>query len=245
MQSSYKKTKRGIVTAVTATAALMVVAVLTGVTAEQPSPSTGGTIEHPASLDSMIFGCGAYYVGNPQASQYAVLDPELADGTNVPAHEMTVPMYGYMTEEPLTEDEKRFYERGTSTDERPSKEQLLASMYRDNTTVFWYSDALNEENRIALIEYTEATPNSVAVQWDEGYGFGRSLPFNRAYAISTWGVTQTCEYFQPKVAEMFNEFATANRPASPEPRIVGNEDTPLQEIAFPLPVTVEMQLDEI
>jgi hypothetical protein len=200
---SYFGTKLIIVISVITTLLLMMLITVFGITPNEPTRGQYGATQYPASLTSLASGCGDYYLFEPSEGQYANIPAEKRDQiTTVPVHQMSVPVYGYMNNSPLFDEEIRFYGMD-ELDEPILMDKILRTMYEKDTTVIWYTADIAPDDYSLLQDYVVAHDNVLAVKWEYLNGV---LPADRKVAFSTWGISQTCEFWTDSTFERFESF---------------------------------------
>lgn len=202
---SYLPTKLAIVGSIIAACSLMVTVVVFGINPNQPTKTDFGGIQYPASLSSLASGCGDLYLFDPSSDQYGVIPEKVTSSEGVidtPIHTMTVPVYGYMSAEPLGESQIRFYAKD-ELKEPIAREKILRAMYEKNTTAIWYSKDIGADDYQMLKEYVESHKNIIATKWEYASG---DLPLGRKIAFSSWGMSQSCEFWTNTNFDKFQDF---------------------------------------
>jgi hypothetical protein len=225
---SYTQTRIGIIVAIISICSLMISAVIFGVNPNRSQQLGPGYVSYPTSLQGLAVGCGDIFTFEPLERQYGVIpEDKLDDIRNIPSGPTIIPTYGYMTGDPLSEEQIRFYDKNELKTPIP-REQILHTMYALDTVVVWYQDSIPPDDYEILKEYVEKHENVLAVKWEYG---NRPFPSNRKVAISTWGMSQTCEFWNDSVATDFSNFAKENRidrpDTAPEARMTENILPPL------------------
>ena len=203
---SYLPTKVTLVSSIAATCLLMIGIVTFGLNPNQPSVGDNDSIQHPASLSSLASGCGDIFEFSPNVDQYGEIPQDFLDSevsTDVPVHQMVVPVYGYMSPEPLGESQIRFYETNELTEPLP-RAQILRTMYEQDTIVIWYAEDIATDDYTLLKEYVQAHDNILALKWQSAAKV--EFPLDRKVAFSSWGVSQTCEFWTDDTFEGFKDF---------------------------------------
>ena len=200
---SYFGTKLTIIASIATTLTLMVVVTVFGITPNESTKGQYGATQYPSSLASLASGCGDYFLFNPGEGQYATIPAEKRDQIEtLPVHQMTVPVYGYLNSTPLFDEEIRFYGTDELAEPLPI-DKILKTMYDKDTTVVWYTDDIAPDDYSSLQEYVTAHDNILAVKWQY---FNSKLPLERKIAFSTWGISQTCEFWGTNTFERFDRF---------------------------------------
>lgn len=229
---SYLPTKIALVSSAIAACSLMVTIVVFGINPNQATTTQFGATEYPASLGSLASGCGDLYLFNPDPSQYGIIPEEVKANegvVNIPVHlNSTIPVYGYMSAEPLGASQIRFYTKD-ELKEPISREQILRTMYENDTTVVWYTDDIAPDDYQVLKEYVDSHENILATKWEYP---SLVIPQDRKIAFSTWGMSQTCEYWTDINFEKFQEFKKEHKipKASTIPEAKLNDNGLLPEI---------------
>jgi hypothetical protein len=212
---SYSATRIGIVLSIVAIIGFMLSTVILGINPNRPKNDAYGVTEYPATLQSLASGCGSTFSYAPSESQYAVLPADTSDIATIPIPPMKVPVYGYMTQEPLARDQIRFYQKNEPALKNISREQILRTMFDNNTIVFWYSKDIAPDDYSSMKSYVTQTPNTMAVEWSAKYGQG-NLPLDRTIGVSTWAYSQSCEFWNESTVKEFRNFVIENKYARPK-----------------------------
>lgn len=213
---SYTPTKLAIVGTAVLAALVMIVVVVFGINPNKPQPGPNNSTQYPANLAALANGCGDIYMFQPAINQYGQIPNSLlqSGGTiEVPLPGMVVPVFGYMSAKPLADSQIRFY--GKNELQKPiDRTQILRTMYDRGTTVVWYDQTISPGDYTALENYVKTHKNILAVKWE----YGTALPVNRTIAFSTWGISQTCQFWNNNTFKDFQKFANehpVNHPATP------------------------------
>lgn len=230
---SYSATRIGIVLSIVAIIGFMLSTVILGINPNRPKDTAYGVTEYPATLQSLASGCGSTFAYTPSESQYAVLPADSSDIATIPIPPMRVPVYGYMTQEPLAKDQIRFYQKNEPAQKNISREQILRTMFDNNTIVFWYSKDIAPDDYASMKSYITQTPNTMAVEWSAKYGQG-ALPGDRTIGVSTWAYSQSCQFWNEGTMKEFRNFVTENKYARPEKvREAKDTDGRLPQLTLP------------
>lgn len=214
---SYSATKLGLVSSAIGVAIVMILVVVFGLNPNHPIKGEFNSTEYPASLDSLAYGCGNDFVFNPDHTQYGVIPEKMFKQNkviNIPLAPMIVPVYGYMTSTSLPDSAIKFYPKGMPKTPLLNI-QLLRTMYSEKTIIVWYASTIAQADYVALQKYVSTHKNVLAIEWHDG---SQQLPLNRKVAFSTWGISQSCQYFSPTVLKHFTHFVITHnvaRPSSP------------------------------
>lgn len=219
---SYKNTKRGIVVAITLVIAVMVSTVVFFFNPNQPYPTQVGGMAYPVSLPSMTAGCGDIYRIPPIEGNFGEIPEEFWElnkdnpDINIPVSPLlTVPIFGYMSQETLAATEIRFYDIAEYEEAPLDLTQILRSMYDDDIIVIWYTTDMDVSD-IAALKAIAAEPENVGkmliVPWT---GANRPMIQGRDIAYAAWGISQTCTTYSEAVLNEFIEFEEENRVERP------------------------------
>lgn len=205
-KNSIKNTKTKLVLGGVIAAVLASLTVATLNLPSQMTPSQGqyGAVVYPGNLNTTVNGCGDVFRFSTNESLYGVIPQEAyataQTKTIIPTHPMIVPVYGYMSDRGLKKNEVKFYERKGYPDF--PRQQILRTMWDDNTTVIWYDENATAADVFRIKKYTTEHTNVLAVPWT---GVD-ALPMNRHIAFSTWGISQSCNTFDNSVLNDFQNF---------------------------------------
>lgn len=209
---SYTSTKIGFVITGAIIALAMTLTVIFGINPNKPSPTEYGGEAYPATLLAMANGCGDIFHIPPKEGQYGVIPDEYWDlnddpVNNIPVHLMTVPVFGYMANKGLSDDQIRFYtpEEGQ---EPLNRQMLLRTMYDQDIIVVWYDKELNEVDLNTLKNFVnESDQKILAYPWQYNNGV---MVGDRSIAFAKWGTSQTCSLYSDEVLTEFIEFTEQN-----------------------------------
>lgn len=205
---SYTGTKIGLVLGSFAVIITMTVAAIVGINPNQTQPASFGGTQVPAPLTSLAAGCGDYFLYPPTSEQYGtILDEDKENILTIPSHPMIVPVYGYMSEKSIPDNEIKLYELAELA-EPFSLQSILRTMYEKETTVVWYSLDINQGDFAILRTYARNNDNILVLPWQYG---DATLPLNRSVAFSQWGVSQSCQFWTDETFESFLDFAGKNQ----------------------------------
>lgn len=225
---SYSATRIGIVLAIVTIIGVMLSLVIFGINPNQSRDLGFGRTQYPVTLQSLASGCGDTYQYTPGENQSAQLPADSSSYVNIPRGRQTIPVYGYLTETGLSDDQIRFYQKNEETD--ISRSQILRTMYDKNTFVIWYASDIAPDDYALMKEYVDATSNVLAIKWAPEYGEG-TQPGDRKIALTTWGFSQSCEFWNEGTAKSFRSFVTENKVSRPEePTIAEVRNGKLPEI---------------
>lgn len=208
---SYKPTIIGFIATALVTVLAMISLVIFGINPNRPTEIENGGKAYPASLLAMANGCGDIFVMPPKEGQYGVIPSEYWELNsnpiqNIPVHIMTVPVYGYMAEKSMPDEDIRFY-GPEEVDEPLNRQLLLRTMYDKDIIVLWYSKELNAVDINLIRQYVANSDQKIlAYPWL----YENNLVAGRNVAFAKWGISQTCSLYSDEVFEEFVIFANDN-----------------------------------
>lgn len=157
------------------------------------------SIEYPAPVNDVLYQCGGIFNFYPSERNYGVIPQEVVftEERDIPLVPTRIQAYGYMSENPWTEEDERFYTQ--DSDKVPTLHKLLRGMWEDYH-VIWYEPeevtelALNEMERL-----TQKNAKVIVVPWN----MNASMPLDRNYSFATWNLSQSCGEWNVDTAEAF------------------------------------------
>lgn len=202
--------------------------VILGMNSPKVIPGAYNSVETVASLNDLANGCGNTFSFTPTTDQAVIIPDEYYETlkiakTKIPTHEMMIPVYGYMTEKGIPDDQKGYYEVN-ELKEPLNREQVLNSMYFDDTLVIWYSPDIRPSDIGDMLEAVEGETNIIIAPWEYEAGV---LPAQRKVAFSYWGSSKTCEFFDSSSLRDFiqlhkdNPVPKSNHPIKLDPAVNG------------------------
>jgi len=198
-------TKVGIVATIFIVVATLVTATLHLPPQTRPTSGQFNSTIYPASLSAIAASCGDIFRFKTTPNLYGVIPDKIAEQNKealIPVAPMIVPVYGYMSKEALPDSAIKFYDEANY--EPISRATLLRTMYDKDTTVIYYTKALDSGNLFAVKQYADNHPNVLAIPWTFD---SAGLPLNRDLAWSKWGISQSCIDWNGKALNDFLELA--------------------------------------
>lgn len=204
------------------------------------SPGPYGSRAYIPSTSAVIAGCGKIFRFFPPAEQHGLFNyedvarKEGSDYIRIPVPPMRVPAYGFMVHDNVL-DHSDYYI--APNDEPPALESILFSMYH-GIRILWYMPDANQSTIRHVQRLAREHEDVIAIPWRvESLGLPKTLkahtmPEERSFAFSSWGVTQSCEHLSDEAFAEFLEFAEEKGPTRAEepPRAVLTEDGQLPGI---------------
>lgn len=152
-----------------------------------------GSTAYSPSLLGIAAGCGDIFIRTPEKYQYGVvptIDGIISVGsiTSIPTPPLLVPQVGYMFEEGFPEEaEGRVNSIAGSGTDDALYATALGSLYK-NKPIIWY-DVDTPKETLEEINFTIEGTEIIAVPWLFTY----NMPYQRNFAFSGWGISQTCD----------------------------------------------------
>lgn len=200
---------------------LLVTATLALPDNSEPRPSQYGAIEYPATVIAAVNQCGSVFYFEPDPKWYGTIPISIQQNgpdDGIPAQPTNIPVYGYMTREPFNPEFVGTYDK---TFEGFSRQDINRAMW-DGYYFIWYSMNTPNDKYEQLVEFVEtqnsrtSTPKIILSPFKIT---DREIPSGRDIAFSTWGVSQSCDTFDPKIFEAFEDFTIEHSTPRGEPPV--------------------------
>lgn len=175
----------------------------------RPTYAPVNSLAYPASVDATLKQCGATFDLSIEPDRYG----EIPNGYkgDVPRHDYIVPAFGYFSNHHVTP--KKVY----TAKDVPSYPDVIRIL-RDGNVIVWYTPSGTEDKAPDFIrDYANKHEKTIAMPWTQELsasshrGQARELPSKRAIAFSAWGITQSCGFWDGKVADDFQEFVAEHQ----------------------------------
>jgi hypothetical protein len=166
--------------------------------------------EYPATVAQSIRSCGSTFQFDIDPEWYGTI-PENYTG-RIPLQPMVIPAYGFMSDKPFNKDNLGFHTKDNLLDSTEVNRALW-----EGVTIVWYEESA-----------TPTTLKEISVFADERNAQGlpmmvlphtlsdKKIPYDRSYAFSNWGVTQSCATFDIPIFDTFRETAAGLSPERDE-----------------------------
>lgn len=191
----------------------LILAVVIGLTLQLPDnlePKLDGNFEsteYPADVAQSIRGCGATFQFRINDGWYGTIPKDYRG--RVPVQPMNIPAYGYMSSIPLDTTDLGYH----SVTDTLSLDQVNRALW-EGADIIWYSETAGPTSVQEISDYIDGLNAQGEKILLLPYAFeGRSIPADREYAFSSWGVTQSCTAFD---IVTFSQFMTNSNEFSPE-----------------------------
>ena len=178
-----------------------------------PTPGQYGLMEHKRNSVSAVASCGGIFLQNPVNPFYYGVIPERYEETNldiIPTTPFQIPTYGFMVKEPTSPDLIRMYDRNEP--DAYFSFPVVNRMLWDGYKIIWYAPFFISDEELQFLKNYEAeynkTEKTLAVI--PFHMRNRTIPYNKNYAFSSWGATQSCERFNEDTFNQFVKFADEN-----------------------------------
>ena len=198
-------------------AACCSVMLTTAITAEPRSTPrvepSNNSIVLPTSANGILSQCGDYFTFSAENARYGVVPPEYTQNSIPVLRRAVTPVFGYMTDKASNADDLLKPDFDINTLGIAQINRILW----DGHTIIWVKEAIQTETYDFVKNYADNWNKShankvILVKWKTGKTEWKpeqvKLPQDRAFAFSSWGVTQSCMSFSEKTFEEYMEHVT-------------------------------------
>lgn len=173
-----------------------------------------GATEYKRNVTSAAHSCGGIFLTeDPYYKFYGVIPEKFRDIdlNDVPTQYVQIPTYGFMVPEKTDPAKVKFYDKSF---DNVFPMPVIYRMLWDGYDIIWYDPILTPDSELEpLRKYVDElnTPNPTTVALPFLLP-DRNIPFNKKYAFSTWGASQSCMEMTIEIWEQFQNFTDATAP---------------------------------
>jgi hypothetical protein len=179
----------------------------------EPVPGQYGLVEYKRNSVSAVASCGGIFLTNPVNPLYYGVIPEKYENYNldgIPSTPFQIPTYGFMVKEPTSPDLIRVYDRNEP--DAYLSFPVVNRMLWDGYKIIWYAPFFISDEELQFLkdyaaEYNKTEKKLAVIPF---HMKNRTIPYNKNYAFSSWGATQSCERFNEDTFNQFIMFADEN-----------------------------------
>jgi hypothetical protein len=199
MYGFYKTT---LVSALIAACSVLLTTAITAEPRSTPQAGENNSIVLPTSSSGILSQCGDYYTFKPKATDYGVVPENYDKEYSFPS--MIVPVYGFMSRNSINLDEATQQKQNTNPYTLPEINRTLW----EGHSFIWVDKKTTPETYDYLHSYADNWNKThaqkvIVLTWNGV----KPLPLGRAYAFSSWTISQSCMSFSEKTFEEFLEQA--------------------------------------
>lgn len=208
----FTKTKIYILGFLSITLTLLLTATLSIPNRLEPKDGPYGSTEYPPKALAASEGCGGIFIFDLDQKYWGSIPKKVKQGfedDNVPKQPVNIPSIGFMSREAIDPLTAGAYD---TTFQGYSDEKINRILW-EGYNIIWYSMKMPQKDVEELWDFVlvlnKDTPTTFMLPYNLD---GRSIPFSRDVAFSSWGASQSCRTFNPLVYKKFYEFVKENQP---------------------------------